>query len=119
MVMGWHSVRPELRYLYGLRDLDSVRKGDFSRVTAITPEITLHFGEDPRQPRIWNLDKEILWWLYENDCIDSVPKLGFEISCHGNPIIARLLYPKVDYVLKNLGPEDRITSIQIVPPACF
>jgi hypothetical protein len=119
LVMGWHSADPELRHLYRLRDVDSVRRGGLRVVDSITPEIQLHFGEIPGQPKSYNLDREILWWLYENDLVDCLPRQGFEILCHANPIIAKLIDPTVDYLLKNISTDDRITSIQVYPPACF
>lgn len=119
LVMGWHSASPQLRYLYSMRDIDAVKNGQLARVDSITPAIQLYFGEDKSQPRVWNLDREILWWLYEHDLVDRVPHLGFEITCHADPIIGKLIDPKHHQVLEMIKPGDQITSIQIYPPACF
>jgi hypothetical protein len=119
MVMGWHSSLPELRQLHALRDVESVRAGKIAVVDQITPEIKLLFGEDKTPQRVWNHDKRILWWLYENDLLAEIPHMGFEITCHADPIIARLIDPKPYQVLEMIKPGDQITEIKIYPPACF
>lgn len=120
MVMGWHSSLPELRQLHALRDVDSVKKSALSVVNSITPEIRIHFGDNPQKAQSEDYPRRVLWWLYENQLLDHVPHMGFELLCHQDPIIAKLVYPD-SYHVRNIfmSGQHEITQIRIQPPACF
>lgn len=119
LTMGWHSHLPELRRVYHLRDVAAVRQGLFETVTAITPEISLHFGDDPAQADFFHLKRDILWWLYENDLVGHIPRMSFELLCHGDPVIGRLFHPHWSEVKQLLLQGERITEMRIYPLACF
>jgi hypothetical protein len=118
MLMGWNTQDLELRRAFAMKDLELIRNRKLARVDAVTPEIKLIFG-DSEISRVDLIHKDLLWWLYENHCTDIIEHMGFEIQCHGDPLLARLISSSPEAAYKFLKPGDQITAVKITPPACF
>jgi hypothetical protein len=119
LVMGWHTQDLELRRAFAMRDLELIKHRKLARVKVITPEIKLMFGTPVSTTNVHLISRDLLWWLYENHCTDIVQHMGFEIQCHGDPLLARLRSPRPWQVLDRIQPGDQITRVKITPPACF
>jgi hypothetical protein len=121
LVMGWHTEDLHLRQAYQMRDLEILDHRTLARVTRITPEIQLYVGLPNSIPKTHGMERDVLWWLYSHDRLDRVPYMGFELQCHGQPLLARLISnPDPSRLWQTrLKPTDTITEIKITPPACF
>jgi hypothetical protein len=115
MLMGLHTRKPLLRHLVAINDLERIRLGQCYVPREITTEICLYFGKPQDLRDNWEIKKELLWYLYEHDLVDAVPRLGFEIQYHGWPILGRLVSHDPEEVRQLISPMDTATSVTITP----